>query len=578
MSDNTTPTPANPGAGAPRVLVFTATYNEKDNIERLCAEVLALPLDVSLMVVDDNSPDGTGDLLNAMAARDPRITVIHRPRKLGLGTAHKLAMAYAAKRDIDVLVTMDADFSHNPADIPRLVQAVETADFAVGSRYMEGGSCDYEGYRLRVSQAANKAARILLGIPLHEMTTSFRAFRVSMLRTVDFPRIQSQGYSFFLECVWQISRAGFRVTEIPIHFADRVHGQSKIPRHEIWTGLRKLMTLFLRRLRGWRRWRVPSQPAEGHCLSCGSDLLVEMYPARRRAEAQGAAAYRCTSMEHGSKPQVIRCLCCGLVAAGHAPSAAELIALYGDVADTVYLENRAGRERTFSSVLKEVESLAPRKGRLLEVGAYCGIFLQAAQTSGWTAEGVEPSRWAVGIARESGLNIHAGTLQENRCALSPPYDVAVMWDVLEHLNDPIGELKHVRELMADDALLFVSTLDIDGWWPQLLGPRWPWIMDMHLFYPSIPGLRDLFGRAGFELIEVRPYRHHASLRYLADKVSALLPAPLGWLAGLAGRLMPRNRFLEIHLGDVKLFVCRKAPLPPSGAVSSTIALAPVAAR
>lgn len=228
----------------PKTLIFTATYNERDNIVPLCAHILGLDPGYDMLVIDDNSPDGTGRILDELAGQHQRLKVIHRAGKLGLGSAHEMAMQYAEDKDYEVLVTMDADFSHNPDDIPRLLQALDGVDFVTGSRYMEGGSCNYTGYRLVVSILANWWARRLLGIPLHEMTTSFRVFRIDFLRQVDIGAIKSNGYSFFMEIVFRLSRVGARMREVPIAFSDRRAGASKIPPFEIFNGFRHLLYLF----------------------------------------------------------------------------------------------------------------------------------------------------------------------------------------------------------------------------------------------------------------------------------------------------------------------------------------------
>lgn len=234
-----------------KILIFTATYNEADNIAPLVNHILALNPAYDMLVVDDNSPDGTGGILDGLAASQSRLNVIHRRGKLGLGSAHEMAMEYAEERGYDALVTMDADFSHDPDDIPRLLQSLEGVDFVTGSRYMKGGSCNYTGYRRVISIWANWWARRLLGIPLHEMTTSFRAFRVDFLRRVDLGTIKSNGYSFFMEIVFRLSRVGARMAEVPICFADRRAGTSKIPPFEIFSGLRHLLYLTCLRLT-WR--------------------------------------------------------------------------------------------------------------------------------------------------------------------------------------------------------------------------------------------------------------------------------------------------------------------------------------
>ena len=234
--------------GFPRTLVFTATYNEVDNIQSLLDEIGDEIHDADILVVDDNSPDGTGTLLDQIAAVKKKLKVLHRPKKLGLGTAHSLAMIFAVKHGYDVLVTMDADHSHNPADIPGLIGKLSEADFVIGSRYMRGGRCDYGGYRKFLSVSANAAARLLLGVRLHEFTTSYRAFRVSALAKVNFVKMHNHGYSFFLESVYRLNQAGLKLAEIPIHFHYRKAGSSKIPHLEIIRGIAKLLHLFVSRI------------------------------------------------------------------------------------------------------------------------------------------------------------------------------------------------------------------------------------------------------------------------------------------------------------------------------------------
>jgi dolichol-phosphate mannosyltransferase len=260
---------------AGRLLVFSATYNERDNVQGLLADIWSAVPQAQVLIVDDNSPDGTGALLDAIAASEPRLTVIHRPGKLGLGTAHHLAMRFAMRNGFDTLVTMDADLSHEARDIPKLVAKLADADFVTGSRYMAGGSCDYSGYRYFVSAAANGLARVLLRLPLHEFTTSFRAFRVQQLAAVNFAKMHNFGYSFFMETVYRLHQAGFRLSEAPIHFRDRTAGESKIPRLEIVRGIMKLLHLSLSRL--LHRAMTPPLPLPVEiCRNCGSDVVSDL--------------------------------------------------------------------------------------------------------------------------------------------------------------------------------------------------------------------------------------------------------------------------------------------------------------
>jgi dolichol-phosphate mannosyltransferase len=168
-----------------KLLVFFATYNEAGNVERLLGKITSVAPEAHILVVDDNSSDGTVEVMQQLHL--PQLTIIRRKGKLGLGTAHLLALAYARHHGYDVVATMDGDLSHDPADLPALVsELVKGSDIGVGSRYMPGGSCDYSGYRLYVSRLGNIAARCLLGLKLHEFTTSFRAFRVDALPRLEF--------------------------------------------------------------------------------------------------------------------------------------------------------------------------------------------------------------------------------------------------------------------------------------------------------------------------------------------------------------------------------------------------------
>ena len=229
-----------------RVLVFTATYDEAGNISPLIEDVFRQLPSCDMLVVDDNSPDGTGDILDALAHRYPRLSVVHRPRKSGLGSAHRLAVQHALAGGYDALITMDADFSHHPRYLPTMVEQLEESDFVTGSRYAPGGSCSYGLARRALSRTANVLTRGLLRIPLHETTTSYRAFRRSLLSLLDVDSIRSDGYSYMVESIFRVSRATRSMSEFPIAFVDRRAGQSKISKFEIWKGFTTLMRLWLR--------------------------------------------------------------------------------------------------------------------------------------------------------------------------------------------------------------------------------------------------------------------------------------------------------------------------------------------
>ena len=223
-----------------RVLVIVPTYNECDNLPRVVPLILAQGDAFHILVVDDNSPDGTGDVADAMAARDERVNVLHRPGKEGLGAAYVAGFGWGLERDFDILIEMDADLSH-PADrLPALVAALDEVDVAVGSRYV-GGNITVVNWplrRLMISLFGSWYARMITRIPVNDATGGFNAFRRQVLETIGLERIQSNGYSFQIELKLRAWRGGFTLCEVPIVFTERDSGESKmsgrIIREAVW--------------------------------------------------------------------------------------------------------------------------------------------------------------------------------------------------------------------------------------------------------------------------------------------------------------------------------------------------------
>jgi len=221
-----------PEPAAPRVLLIVPTYNERDNVERVAREFLAPVPGSELLFVDDASPDGTGELLDHIAARDPRVHVLHRAGKLGLGTAYVEGFRWALGRGYDLIGEMDADFSHDPRYLPRMVElAAGGADVVVGSRYVEGGGTINWGIgRQIISRAGGRYARTVLGLDVRDMTSGFVLYRRGALERIPLDAVQSNGYSFQIEMKYRAHREGLRIVEVPIVFEDRRVGQSKMSR------------------------------------------------------------------------------------------------------------------------------------------------------------------------------------------------------------------------------------------------------------------------------------------------------------------------------------------------------------
>ena len=227
-----------------RTIIIIPTYNEAENISPLIERILNLEDDVDVVVVDDNSPDGTGDVVDAIVAADPHIHIIHRQAKLGLGTAYTAGFQYALEQGYDRIITMDADFSHNPRYIPTLLRLTDQHDLAIGSRYVPGGGVRLWGvHRRLLSRGANLFARSILGLNAHDCTAGFRCYRASVLEKVDPHSIKADGYSYLLEMLWRVQKAGFSIVETPILFTDRRRGASKISQREIFNAAGTLFRL-----------------------------------------------------------------------------------------------------------------------------------------------------------------------------------------------------------------------------------------------------------------------------------------------------------------------------------------------
>ncbi|MEO8889031.1 MAG: polyprenol monophosphomannose synthase [Jatrophihabitantaceae bacterium] len=217
------------GAGTSRVLVIIPTYNERDNIERIIERLHESVAHADVLVVDDGSPDGTGKIADAMADADARVHVLHRTAKAGLGAAYIAGFGWGLEAGYDVLVEMDADGSHAPEQLPRLLGALDHADLVIGSRWIPGGAVINWPLRREVlSRGANIYTRLALGVPVRDATGGYRAYRRDVLESIDYAAVASEGYCFQIDLAWRSLRGGFRVVEVPITFAERERGESKM--------------------------------------------------------------------------------------------------------------------------------------------------------------------------------------------------------------------------------------------------------------------------------------------------------------------------------------------------------------
>jgi len=234
-----------------KTLVVMPTYNEADNISQIIREVLSQDEKIDVLVVDDNSPDGTGEVVEKIAAENPRVHVFHRHEKLGLGSAYVAGFKYALKEGYDYIFEMDSDFSHDPRELPNLLEKMKDFDLVIGSRYINGVSViNWPMSRLILSYFANLYARLIVGARIKDLTGGFKCFRRCVLEAIDLDRIRSDGYAFQIEVNYKAYSKGFKITEIPIIFVERRAGSSKMSKKIIWEAFWLVWRLRLWRMTG----------------------------------------------------------------------------------------------------------------------------------------------------------------------------------------------------------------------------------------------------------------------------------------------------------------------------------------
>lgn len=295
------------------------------------------------------------------------------------------------------------------------------------------------------------------------------------------------------------------------------------------------------------------------CCLCGADDTTEIIPSTLDRVRRGNwNAYACTSSGYGRHGPIVRCGCCGLVYANPRPKNDEVLTIYEAVSDPLYVEERAGRVLTFEHHLQPMEEFTgPAKGRrLLDVGAYTGVFVDIATQHGWDAWGIEPSRWAVEQARREGLPMMEGTL-ETSILQEGDFDVVTMWDVIEHVANPVETIHAAWRVLRPGGYLVVHTMDLASPFAQLMGKRWPWFMEMHLFYFTRATMRQILSQANFEIVWMGAQGRYLQAGYLASRVTALsrvFGRPLEWFMTV---LKLRKIPLRVNLGDLFTTYARK---------------------
>ena len=287
------------------------------------------------------------------------------------------------------------------------------------------------------------------------------------------------------------------------------------------------------------------------CNLCGSNQTRLRFPSTVADDVLPTAveAFRCTSPGYGRHHTIVQCKNCGLVYTNPRIDGSKILDSYEAVEDPLYLEERDGRVLTFERHLRPLEKVKAPPGKLLDVGAYTGVFVEIAAQHGWEAAGVEPSRWAVEQAREHGLHMIEGTLATSGLA-DGALDVVTMWDVIEHVADPLGEMRQAQRLLKTGGLLVVHTMDIDSLFARVMGGRWPWLMEMHIYYFTRRTLKAMLEQAGFMVVRIEPQGRYLRLGYFATRIGGFSPL-LGRLLGRMFRLLRVSELpLPLNFGDL----------------------------
>lgn len=298
-----------------------------------------------------------------------------------------------------------------------------------------------------------------------------------------------------------------------------------------------------------------------NCNLCGSNETTLLYPSTLLEDenpSRNVEALQCTSLGYGIHGPIVRCQHCGMVYINPRPNRSDVLDNYEEVVDELYVLEREGRVLTFQRHLRPMEQIVgpPNGKRLLDVGCHIGVFVDVAQQREWDAWGVEPSRWATTQAQAQGLKVVNGTLATTSFE-DASFDVITLWDVIEHVPDPKAELRQVHRLLKQDGAVVIHTIDIASPFARIMGHRWPWLMEMHLYYFSPHTLRRMLEEVGFEVIHSSPQGRYLRLGYLVSRLQPYSNLLHRLLDAITTRLGLRGLTVPINLGDLFTMYAQK---------------------
>ncbi len=461
-------------------VIILPTYNERENVETFIPEIFSVVPNIWITVMDDNSPDGTAEIVRSLMKKYPRLNLICKEKKEGLGKAYIYAFREVLKdKDVKSIIMMDADFSHDPRYILSMRKEALTHDVVVGSRYVRGGkTVGWELWRRALSYYGNLYSRIILRLSLHDLTSGFYFIKAETLRRIDFDLMDSSGYAFQIEFKYLLHKTGAKFKELPIVFVNRKGGESKISNHIVREGLLAPWKMIFRKI------------IMRDCPGCGKTQHFYFFT------KNGHDLYRCAK--------------CSMFGLHPMP-----VALERDVYNENYFTNgkhgfgyvdydrdKEPMRSVFKKYLTRIEEKMSSKGTILDIGAATGFFMKIAQDEGWTVSGIEISPYAAEVARKKGLDIQLGTFGTTEIPQNS-FDVITMWDVLEHLADPVSDLERAYGTLKPGGLLLINTPDSSSMYARFFGRRWHLIVPPeHIHYFNKKSIGSFLERGGFTTVDI----------------------------------------------------------------------------
>ncbi|MBM3261069.1 glycosyltransferase [Candidatus Kaiserbacteria bacterium] len=474
-----------------KTVILMPTYNERENIKLIVPEIFARHPDLYITVIDDNSPDRTDDAVRVLMKKYPKLSLLSRQKKEGLGMAYKHGIRHTlAQGDVGKIITMDADGTHDVGHLKDLLKASEKYQLVIGSRYASGGVVgQWVLWRRILSRGGNFYARMLSGMPVHDMTAGFLVLSRTLLDRLDLDRVPASGYAFLIDLKYHaIREAHATVKEVPINLKARREGESKISSHVVREGVLLPWRLLARRLKGYHPLGNASDTLPFSCAVCGSPE-IRFYCHKR--------GYR-----------LFQCKDCDLVFVYPMPS--NLEAIYGEEyfhnvdqkeshGYTDYDKDKEPMRAAFEWALGKVEAKVGGR-KIFDIGAATGYFLDVARDRGWKTQGSEVSAYGAKEAAERGHGMILGDV--THMTNLPKVDAVTMWDVIEHVADPVALAAAANRMLPKGGILVINTPDVGSVWARLLKGKWQLLVPPeHVHYYARRNMNMLLGQAGFELVE-----------------------------------------------------------------------------